>query len=180
MKDALIVIDLQQGAFGDATPKHDAAGLVGRLNELAGAVRARGGAVVFVQHDGLPGEPFHPDLPGWKLLDALDRQPADTMIRKTSCDAFLGTPLDDFLRSQAVDRLIITGWATDYCVDTTVRSALARGYPTVVPSDGHTVADRPHLSARQIIAHHNAIWANFIAPRGPAVVCPCADVRLST
>ena len=180
MKDALIVIDLQQGAFGDATPKHDAAGLIDRLNKLAGVVRAHGGAVVFIQHDGLPGEAFHPDLPGWKLLEELDERPDDTVIRKKSCDAFLGTTLDDFLRSRAIDRLIVTGWATDYCVDTTVRSALARGYPTVVPSDGHTVSDRPHLSARQIIAHHNAIWADFIAPRGPAVVCPCTDVRLST
>ncbi len=180
MTDTLIIIDLQQGAFGDATPKYDSAGLVDRLNKLAGAVRTRGGAVVFIQHDGQPGEPFHPELPGWNLLDELDAQPTDTVIRKTSCDAFLGTPLDEFLRSRAIDRLIITGWATDYCVDTTVRSALARGYPTVVPSDGHTVSNRPHLAAEQIIAHHNAIWADFIAPRGPAVVCPCADVRLST
>ena len=180
MTDALIIIDLQQGAFGDATPKHDAAGLVARLNKLAGTVRTRGGAVVFIQHDGLPSELFHPDLPGRRLLEELDRDPADTVIRKKSCDAFLETPLDEFLRSRSIDRLIITGWATDYCVDTTVRSALARGYPTIVPSDGHTVANRPHLSAEQIIAHHNAIWADFIAPCGPAVVCPCADVRLST
>ena len=180
MTDALIIIDLQQGSFADATPKYDAAGLVGRLNELAGAVRTRGGEVIFIQHDGAPGEPFHPDLPGWKLLDELDRRPVDTVVRKTACDSFLETSLDDFLRSRSIDRLIVTGWTTDYCVDTTVRSALARGYPTIVPSDGHTVSDRPHFTARQIIAHHNAIWADFIAPRGPALVCPCAEVRLST
>ena len=36
------------------------------------------------------------------------------------------------------------------------------------------------LSALQIIAHHNAIWADFLAPRGPALVQPCAALRLST
>ncbi len=41
------------------------------------------------------------------------------------------------------DALNITGWATDYYLDETVRSALVRGYPTVVPSDGHTASDRP-------------------------------------
>jgi nicotinamidase-related amidase len=61
-------------------------------------------------------------------------------------------------------------------VDTTVRSALGRGYATIVPSDGHTTADRPHLSAEKIIAHHHAIWSDFIAPSEPAVLCPCADV----
>jgi nicotinamidase-related amidase len=75
--------------------------------------------------------------------------------------------------------LVVTGCATDYCVDTTVRSALARGYATIVPMDGHTTSDRPHLSARKIIEHHNAIWADFIAPGGPAVVCRCADVLLA-
>ena len=41
MTDALIVIDMQQGSFGPATPRHDAAGLVGRLNRLARRSRAR-------------------------------------------------------------------------------------------------------------------------------------------
>ena len=126
MTDALIIIDMQHGAFGDGPPKHDAAGLIGRLNELADTVRARGGAVVFIQHDGLPGDPFHPDQPGWKLVEDLGPHPADTVIRKKSCDAFLETPLEEFLRSRAIDRLIITGWATDYCVDTTAQRAGSR------------------------------------------------------
>jgi len=176
MTHALIVIDMQQGSFGEAAPRHDSVALVGRLNELAGAVRTNGGAVVFIQHDGPAGDPHQPDLPGWRLLADLDVHQDDTIIRKTSCDAFLDTTLDAFLRSRAIECLVITGCATDYCVDTTVRSALARGYPTVVPSDGHTAANRPHLTAAKIIEHHNAIWADFIAPGGPAVVCPSSDV----
>ena len=178
MKHALIIIDMQQGSFTDATPRHDAKGLVDRLNSLADAVRANDGAVVFVQHDGPQGDPHHPDLPGWKLLPALDARVGDAVIRKKSCDAFLHTDLENFLQSRAIERLIITGCATDYCVDSTVRSALARGYATVVPSDGHTTANRSHLPAEKIIEHHNAIWADFIAPRGPALVCSCADVNL--
>jgi nicotinamidase-related amidase len=178
--DALIVIDMQQGSFGPATPRHDAAGLVARLNRLAREVRTDGGAVIFVQHDGPPGDPHHPDEPGWRLLPALEVRPDDSIVHKRSCDAFLDTALEAVLRETGIDRLIITGCATDYCVDTTVRSALARGWPTIVPSDGHTTVDRPHLSAVQIIAHHNAIWADFLAPNGPARVCPCAEMRLST
>jgi nicotinamidase-related amidase len=180
MTDALIVIDMQQGSFGPATPRHDAAGLVVRLNKLARAVRTTGGPVIFVQHDGALGDPHHPDESGWRLLPALEVRPNDTYIRKTACDAFLGTSLENVLRESAIDRLVITGCATDYCVDTTVRSALGRGWPTIVPSDGHTTLDRAHLRATQIIAHHNAIWADFLAPRGPALVQPCAALRLST
>jgi nicotinamidase-related amidase len=179
MKTALVIIDLQQGSFTPDIPRYDPSGLVARLNDLADAVRGRDGSVVFVQHDGPAGDPHHPDLPGWQLLPDLVVRPGDLVVRKTACDAFLGTTLDKTLRSLLVDQLVVTGCATDYCVDTTVRSALARGYPTIVPLDGHTTSDRPHLSARQIIEHHNAIWADFIAPAGPATLCRCADVPLA-
>src|SRR3546814_9524216 len=76
---------------------------------------------------------------------------------KTACDAFLGTRLEEMLRMHGATRLILAGCATDYCVDTTVRAALARGWRTTVPSDGHTTADRPHLSAAKIIEHHNEL-----------------------
>lgn len=178
MKHALIIIDMRQGSFTDSAPKHDAGGLVERLNGLADAVRASGGSVVFIQHDGPEGDAHFPGTPGWALLPALRRELGDTTIRKKSCDAFLNTDLEAFLRLSGAECLIITGSATDYCVDTTVRSALARSYRTIVPSDGHTTSDRPHLAAEKIVEHHNAIWADFIAPAGPAVVCPCADVQI--
>lgn len=176
MTDALIVIDMQRGSFVDAPAKHDAAGLVERLNRLASAVRKAKGIVVFIQHDGPPGDPHHPNLPGWQILEELDVRTDDSIVRKRSCDAFLDTSLESLLSARSIDRLIITGCATDYCVDTTVRSALARRYPTIVPADGHTTSDRPHLRAEKIIEHHNAIWSDFIAPNGPAVVRPCAEL----
>jgi nicotinamidase-related amidase len=179
VKTALVIIDMQEGSFTPRTARHDTAGLVDRLNRLAEAVRLAGGAVVFVQHDGPVGDPHHPDQPGWRLLPELDAREGDLFIRKTACDSFLGTPLEATLQSHAIQRLIVTGCATDYCVDTTVRSALARGYATVAPADGHTTSNRPHFTAQQIIAHHNSIWADFIAPGGAARVCPCADVPVS-
>jgi nicotinamidase-related amidase len=179
VKTALIIIDLQEGSFTPRTARHDTAGLVARLNRLADGVRKTDGSVIFVQHDGPVGDPHHPDQPGWHLLPELDMREDDLLVRKTACDSFLSTTLDATLKLHAIERLIVTGCATDYCVDTTVRSALARGYATIVPKDGHTTADRPHLSARQIIDHHNAIWADFIAPGGPAIVCACADVPVS-
>ena len=91
----------------------------------------------------------------------------------------MNTALEETLEAQGVEGLIITGSVTDYCVDTTVRSALARSFPTIVPLDGHTTSDRPHMTAEKIIEHHNAIWADFIAPAGPAFLCSCSDVPVS-
>jgi nicotinamidase-related amidase len=181
MTAALLIIDMQQGSFTETSPKHDVDALVLRLNGLAQAVRAADGVVIFVQHDGPEGDPHHPDLPGWHLLPGLRVRDGDVFLRKRSCDAFLRTELDDVLRARGIGQLIITGCTTDYCVDTTVRSALARPYTTIVPIDGHTTSDRPHLSAVQIMAHHHAIWSDFIAPGGPAVLCRCEELpRLIT
>ena len=178
MRQALIIVDMQQGSFGHATPRHDAEGLVKRLNRLAQRVRCAGGLVVFVQHAGADGDPHHLTRPGHALLSALEVRSEDLRVRKTACDAFLGTALEAELRARGLDGVIVTGCATDYCVDTTVRGALARGFGTTAPSDGHTTSDRPHLPAHKIIQHHNAIWADFMSPAGSARVCPCEEVPL--
>ena len=57
---------------------------------------------------------------------------------------------------------------TEFCVDTTTRRALAAGYPVVLVADAHTPEDKPHLSAAQIIRHHNETLAN-ITSFGPQV-----------
>jgi nicotinamidase-related amidase len=102
--------------------------------------------------------------------------PSDNIITKASCDAFLDSDLAGALATLEIGELIVTGCATDFCVDTTIRSSLARGYRTIVPEDGHTTGDRPYLSAQKIIEHHNAIWANFISPVGPAHLTRCRRI----
>lgn len=175
---ALVIVDMQVGSFTEANPRYDDRRLVERLNALAAQVRSTNGVVIFVQHEGPPGDPHHPSLPGFQLLPSLDVTTTDIRIFKKSCDSFLATELEDILCKSSITKLIITGCATDYCVDTTVRSALAKGYKTIVPVDGHTTSDRPHLPAVKIIEHHNAIWADFISPAGPAVICLCDEAAL--
>ena len=161
MKTALVIIDMQEGSFTPRTTRHDTAGLVGRLNTLAGAVRSAGGSVIFVQHDGPVGDPHHPDQPGWQLLPELDVRDGDLIVRKTACDSFLGTSLErdaQIERDRAPDR-------------DRLRHRLLRGHHRPQragarlchhrAADGHTTADRPHLTAQQIIAHHNADLGRF-------------------
>ncbi|BBM04264.1 cysteine hydrolase family protein [Microbulbifer sp. GL-2] len=66
-----------------------------------------------------------PGSPGWALLGSLLKDDSDFIIRKTLNDAFSKTDLDLCLRNLGVERLIISGWATDFCVDSTIRSAVA-------------------------------------------------------
>ena len=172
----LVVIDMQVGCFGADTPRYDTDGVVARINELARAVRRAGGVVVFVQHDGPTGDPFEPGAEGWELLSSLDRGAGDVVVHKTACDAFYRTDLSEVLEQHGANRLIFTGCATDFCVDTTVRAAASRDYEVLVAEDGHTTADRPHVDAVSVIRHHNWVWENLIHPKTRVQVLPTSRI----
>ena len=167
-KDALVVVDMQVGLL-DGLPKHDLAGVIQRINALAAMVRRHGGQVVWIRHCGKAGDGFEPGTKGWAFLPELAREAADVVVEKTLNDAFAGTVLHDTLQQIAPDRVVIAGWATDSCVDSTVRSAISRDYDVVVVSDGHTLSDRPHLDAPTVIRHHNWVWSDLLTNRSTRV-----------
>jgi nicotinamidase-related amidase len=146
-------------------PKHDLRGVMDRINRLAAKVREKSGKVIFVQHCGCKGDDFEPQTPGWEFLPELVRDPSDVVVQKNLNDPFAGTCLQARLEEIAPDRVLITGWATDFCVDATVRSAVTNHHNVVVVADGHTLSDRPHLDAISVIRHHNWIWSNLITQR---------------
>jgi nicotinamidase-related amidase len=161
---------MQEGML-NGSPKRDLTAVIERINRLGTRVRQRGGKVVFVQHDGSPGDDFEPHTPGWSLLSSLAREPEDRIVHKTLNDAFFGSTLRAELIELGVTRLIVAGWATDFCVDSTVRSAVAQGFNVVIAADCHTLSDRPHLGAEQVIAYHHWIWENLIAPHPVTIAC---------
>jgi len=171
---ALLIVDMQVGLFEGDSPRYDADGVIQRINEIAKVVRATGGIVIFVQHEDNGG--LKPETEGWEILPALERMDTDLLLRKQACDSFYETNLPDLLEQYSVQEIIITGCATDFCVDTTIRAAASRNYEVVVVEDAHTTKDRPHLDAKSIIRHHNWMWANLILPRNEVTVLPASSV----
>lgn len=162
--DAMLVVDMQVGLL-HGEPKHDLPGVIDRINRLAAKVRERSGTVIFVQHCGDKGDNFEPQTPGWALLPELVRDPADVVVLKTMNDPFADPDLQTRLDAIAPDRVLVTGWATDLCVDATVRSAVTRHHHVVVVTDAHTLNDRPHLDAISVKRHHHWVWSNLITPK---------------
>jgi nicotinamidase-related amidase len=171
---ALLVIDMQVALFEGDPPRADAEGVIRRINEIARAVRTTRGMVIFVQHEDEGG--LRPNTRGWEILPALERTDTDLSVRKQGCDSFYETELADLLERHGARQLIITGCATEFCVDTTVRAAASRDYDIVAVADAHTTRDRSHLDAESIIAHHNWVWENLILPRNYVKVLPATSV----
>lgn len=158
-KTALLVIDVQRDFCGGgalAVPDGDA--VVRVINDLA--ARADGaGLPIYASRDwhppvtnhfntsggpwpehcvaGTPGAEFHPDL----------RLPAGTVVVSkgdlsgrdgySAFDGHLddGRPLAQALAEQGIERLIVGGLATDYCVKHSVLDARALGLEVVVVQD---------------------------------------------
>ena len=111
--------------------------------------------MVWVQHERASAPLTHGSAE-WQLARGLDAQPDDHYLRKTTPDSFLRTGLHQQLQQWGVGQLVIAGYASEFCIDTTTRSAAAHGYAIILASDAHTTHDKDHASAAQIRAHENA------------------------
>ena len=59
----------------------------------------------------------------------------EPVLTKHLPGAFTGTSLEEILRAGGVQRLIVSGFMTQMCVDTTTRQAAHRGFQVTVLSD---------------------------------------------
>ncbi len=155
MTCALIVIDVQRALFETSPPPYEAGDVLDRINALAGRARAAGAPVIYVQHESPDSDLAH-GQPGWDLDPRLAPAPGDIRIRKTTPDSFLRTDLAQVLAGLDVTQLVVCGYATEFCVDTTVRRAAGLGLAVVLAADAHTTHDKPHAAGAVIRAHHNA------------------------
>ncbi len=175
MKQALLIIDMQRGLFAEAPEPFESARVVTRINTLAVRARSAGAPVVFVQHE-CEGSAVEHGSDGWLLLSGLATESTDYYVRKTTPDSFLRTGLPDLLSTLGIEGLVVCGYASEFCVDTTVRRAAALGYPVIVVSDAHTTRDKPHAIAAQIREHHNATLRE-VTSFGPCIsAVPTEDV----
>ena len=122
---ALIVIDLQKGIVSQPTAQ-PASEIVERAARLARAFRERGLPVVLVHVTGrAPGRTdagmrqFPAEADWAELLAELGQQPGDFIVTKQRPGAFVGTPLDDYLRQRGVTQIVLAGISTSIGVEST-------------------------------------------------------------
>lgn len=159
-RTALVVIDVQN-AMVEAAHRGDE--LLGNIGHLLEKARTTETPVIFMQHDDDEYEPMKPGEPGWQIHESMSPRNGEPVIRKRFSDSFYETSLEEELRSRGVDRLIIAGMSTEYCVDATCRGAVEKGYSVTLAGDSHTTESdevremmgHNFISAEQIIAHHN-------------------------
>ncbi|WP_299800598.1 cysteine hydrolase family protein [uncultured Maribacter sp.] len=177
---ALLIIDMQKGSFTPKTPRFDIDGVVKRMNKLADLFRKAELPVIYIQHDGTGTGEFEKNSSEWELLDSLKVEPSDIVIDKYANDVFYNSELQSKLTELNATELLITGCATDFCVESTIQSALTKDYNITVVSDGHTTGERPHLTAKKVIEHYNWVWKNMIPTKGKINVKNFEEIKKTT
>jgi nicotinamidase-related amidase len=167
LKFALLIIDVQTGLCTGKEAAFDIERVVDRINGVSAKARAIGAPVVLVQHEEQQGL-LQLESSGWQLYDRLAVHPEDIRVRKTGSDSFHRTELHDLLRARGIEKLIVCGLQSDFCIDSTVRRALAFGYPVVLVADAHSTIDNSVIPAAQISEHHNQTLGN-LGSYGPRV-----------
>ena len=170
---ALIVIDVQAALFDP--PPFEAEEVIARINGLASRARAAGVPVVWVQHETMQGD-LVADTPGWQLEHDLFTKDIDLFVRKRTPDSFLRTDLQALLAERGVRHLTICGYSSEFCVDTTTRSAAAKGYAVTLAADAHTSDDKPHATGQQIRTHANETLRNITSFGVPIDAVPAAEI----
>ncbi len=177
MKTALLIIDVQDALCTGEWAMFDIGRVIDTINGLSARARAAGVPVVLVQHEEDEG-PMQFGAAGWQLADGLDVSPADDRVRKKTPNSFHGTDLRRLLQAQQIGHLIVCGLQSDFCVDTTVRQALALGYDVTLAEDAHSTMDNGVLTAAQITAHHNATLKHFTSFGPRMTVVPAGEVTI--
>jgi len=159
--NALLVIDMQFGNFSDLDPIYKGNELIAKVERLIARARSAKIPIFYVQNCGGDGDPDAYGTPGWEIYPSIAPLEGDVVVQKRTPDSFHETELQRELDSRGIRKLIIAGLQTEYCVDTTCRRAVSLGYNVILVKDAHSTWNTSHLTAKQIIDHHNDVLGGW-------------------
>ena len=150
---ALLVVDAQEEYFDPDGPAYFAESVerLANVNALIEAFDIHGAPVVYIRHAHRPTgadvgrmgdfagadeeDSFLEGTPRVAFHDGLTVLDDPIVVTKTRYDSFLGTDLEGILRTLGATTVVVAGYMSSFCCDTTARSAQGRDYATVFAVD---------------------------------------------
>jgi len=158
---ALIMIEFQNDFASEGGSLHAAVaevmastGMLDKAVQASDATRAAGATVI---HSPITFQPGYYEITehpygilagvvdstsfvkgtwGVEIVDCLTPKDGDIVLEgKRGLDAFASTNVDFILRSKGIRTVVLSGFLTNCCVESTMRSAYERGYEVITLSD---------------------------------------------
>jgi nicotinamidase-related amidase len=145
---ALLLIDVQKGVddlvhWGGPTGRRNNPGAEAAMARLLSAFRGAALPVIYTRHDSREtASPLKIGQPGGEFIAQLAPRDGESVFRKDVNSAFVGTGLELELRRRGIHRLVVVGFFTNFCVESTVRMAGNMGYDTYLVPDACSTSNR--------------------------------------
>lgn len=157
MKTAFIIIDVQNVLVETGFQTKS---LLGKISYLQNQARSKNIEIIYVQHIENSEAQTSED---WQLSALLNRKPAEKVFQKKYNSIFKETGLKEYLDKQGIEKLVLCGMQTEYCVDTSVKVAFEYGYQLIVPEGAVTPFDGDDIPAETINEFYEDIWEERFA-----------------
>lgn len=141
---ALLLIDCQN------TYREGVMKLVGveaaltRARRLLERARDAGIPIFHVRHDAGAGSPYDLDTDLGAISDEVAPAKGEAVITKTHPNSFVNTDLHQQLQAAGASNLVLAGFMTHMCVNSTARGAFNHGYAPTVVAAATATRDLPH------------------------------------
>ena len=134
-ESTLIMIDCQNTYTRGVMELDGVAAALEEAAKLLERARSAGVPIVHIEHDDGEGSLYDIRAETGQIVDQVAPQGDESVIVKHFPNSFVQTELDDRLKAASARNLLLAGFMTHMCVNSTARGAFNLGYaPTVVAS----------------------------------------------
>ncbi|CAN5247654.1 cysteine hydrolase family protein [soil metagenome] len=131
----LILIDCQNTYTEGVMALEGVQAALDEVATLLDRARTAGIPIVHIQHSDGPGSLYDIDGHTGAIVDRVAPRDGEPVVVKAYPNSFVETDLDDKLKAIGASNLVVAGFMTHMCVNSTARGAFNLGYaPTVVAS----------------------------------------------
>lgn len=117
---------MQNEFFGEPAGRESLLAASARINEALELFRRHGAPVLVVLDEEAPTRV--PGDPSFEPHEGLRLEGSDRRVHKQYNNSFWQTELDALLKGAGVDTVVVSGWCAEFCVLSTYRGAVERGY----------------------------------------------------
>lgn len=133
-ESALVIVDAQNTYRGGVMQLVGVEPALDECARLLARARALKTPVIHIQHDSGPGSPYDVRAEIGAIADKVEPQAGEPVVIKNYPNSFIGTDLDALLKAKEVRNLVVVGFMTHMCINSTARGAFNLGYAVTVPA----------------------------------------------
>jgi len=171
-ESALVLIDCQNTYTRGVLELEGVQSALDEAAALLERARTAGIPVVHIQHDAGPGSLYDIDGESGAIVAQVGPRGGEPVVIKKYPNSFVQTELDELLKAVDASNLVLAGFMTHMCVNSTARGAFNLGYAPTVVAGATATRELPGL-------HHDPVPAQVMQAASLAALADLFAVVVS-